>query len=465
MKKRLDPTSRPLGSRRGFLRTTAATALLGGCGIGDLTNSSGALTGDGSNDDPEATPEAPLTHFPLGLACGDVTASSALLWTRYAGTQPLVLAVWRMDGETYQRVLLTEVAPVEGFVHLDVIDLQPGTRHRYAFFEKAGEALVSRSPIGRFRSAPASDVLDRVVFGAVACTNNGRSMQTLERAGDRSDLDLFCLLGDTTYNDGSSTRSQFRSRWAGNLSTAGYRRVRASTSLLSTWDDHEVTNNWNPETIDQTLLATATASFFEHLPIRREAQVPNRIYRKLSWGRTADFFVLDSRSERRPSTRNGPNAQYLSPAQMTWLKQGLASSSAVFKVILNSVPVTNFPGLLDFVANDRWEGYPAARNDILSHVDNAGITGVLWVAGDFHLASSGRVSPSGVGRNAIEVLAGPGAQVANPLWVTLIGNPQFDTLTPTNNYTRIALDPGARSAAVSFHDRNDEVVAARTYQL
>ena len=43
---------------------------------------------------------------------------------------------------------------------------------------------------------------------------------------------------------------------------------------------------------------------------------------------------------------------------------------------------------------------------------------MLWVAGDFHLlASTGRVSPSGVGSRAIEVLAGPGAQVANPLGV------------------------------------------------
>ena len=464
-----------LPTRRDFFQTAAAAAaFVSGCGLpgegppeGDLDIGQfpRGLTADGLNDNPDSTPEAALASFPLGVASGDATSFSSVVWTRDAGGSSLVAAVWQVDGATHTRVLLAPVAPVDGFVHVDVTALTPGAIHRYAFFEQVGAALVSRSPIGRFRTAPAPDALVPLSFGAVSCTANGRSMSTLERAGGRTDLDLFCLLGDTTYNDGAASRADFRGRWAENLGTLGYRRLRQSTGLVTTWDDHEVTNNWNPETTSSTLVSTATASFFEHLPIRRSPEAPNRVYRKFRWGSTAEFFVLDSRSERRPSTRNGSGAQYLSRAQMDWLKQGLAASPAVFKVVLNSVPITNFPGLFDFVANDRWEGYPAARNEILGWVDSRAIAGVLWVAGDFHLASTGRVSPSGAGSRAIEVLAGPGAQVANPLGVTLIGNRQFDFVTLTNNYTAVSLNPMTRQARISYRAGNDSVIGERVYTL
>ena len=75
------------------------------------------------------------------------------------------------------------------------------------------------------------------------------------------------------------------------------------------------------------------------------------------------------------------------------------------------------------------------------------------------------MSPSGAGRSAIEVLAGPGAQVANPLGVTLIGNPQFDFLTLTSNYTAVNLNPMTRQARITYRGGNDSVIGERVYTL
>jgi alkaline phosphatase D len=450
-----------------MLGGSAAALLLAACGADSDGATALGLTLDGIDDDPETVPTAPLTRFPLGVASGDVSTRGAVLWTRYGGTAALFAAVWEMDGDDYvDRVALVPVTPASGgFVHVDVPDLTPGARHRYAFFELVNGQAVARSPIGRFRAAVADDAIEALTFGATACTSNGWSHATLERAGARSDLDLFCLLGDTTYNDGSRSRDDFRGRWAQNLSTAGYRSMRQSVSVLPTWDDHEITNNWNPETIDETTLVTGAAAFFEHLPIRRHAAESSRVYRSVRWGLTAEFFVLDSRSERRPSTRSTANAQYLSRAQMTWLKEGLADSPAVFKVILNSVPITDFPGLFELSSSDRWEGYPAARREILSFIADQRVDGVLWVAGDFHLGSAGRLARSGLGSDAIEVLAGPGGQFPNPLVATLWGNPQFDVATGASNYTAVALDPETRGARVTFHDGRGQTIADRSYVL
>jgi alkaline phosphatase D len=90
--------------------------------------------------------------------------------------------------------------------------------------------------------------------------------------------------------------------------------------------------------------------------------------------------------------------QYLGPAQMQWLKDGLAASPCVFKVILNSVPITNMPALpWDVAAADRWEGYGVQRFELLDHIDGAGIKNVWFVAGDLHVCFVGRIEPGADG--------------------------------------------------------------------
>ena len=122
-----------------------------------------------------------------------------------------------------------------------------------------------------------------------------------------------------------------------------------------------------PETFDAARRTAAVQSFFDHQPVRRDAAHPDRVWKRMRWGRTADIFVLDCRNERRPSTR-GSEDQYLSREQMDWLKAGLTSSEAVFKLIVNSVPISDFPGAFDLAQRDRWEGYPTQREEILRHV-------------------------------------------------------------------------------------------------
>jgi alkaline phosphatase D len=423
-------------------------------------------TGPPPVEPPESTPEAVLATFPLGVASGDATPERAIVWTRYTGSRPLSLVVWEMDGASYVRTVLdAAVTPADGgFVHVDVETLAPGAWHRYAFFELEAGARVARSPVGRVRAAIAADALEPLRIGACSCTDNDRVADTLSRAGERDDLDVFLYLGDTTYNDGARSVADYRGKWAESLSRAGYRAVRGATSALATWDDHEFDNDWNPETFDPAQKAAAVQTFFEHQPLRRDPASPDRVWKSMRWGRTAEIFVLDCRSERRPSTRSGASAEYLSRAQMDWLKAALLASEATFKILVNSVPIADFPGAFDLARNDRWEGYPAARREILEHIDGNAIPGVLWVAGDFHLASAQRVSTSGPGSTQIEVLAGPGAQNGN-LLARFLGGEQFDFATTTNNYTVIELDPRTGRARIAWIDADASTVESLEYDL
>ncbi len=433
-------------------------------GSGDASSDASPDSGASDGGAPDPTGLLESSSFPLGVASGDATDTSAIFWARYTGTSPLELHIWEMNGAVYRSLVLTRaVVPSDGgFLVEDAAVLAAGRRYRYAFVEMGNGAPVARSPIGNLRAPVDGSTLAPVTIGAVSCTYNLFPKTTLERAGARTDLDAFLFLGDTTYADGASTRAQYRDKWAQNLGSSGYKALRASTAVLATWDDHEVDNDWNAETIDPTKLANARATFFEHTPMRRDAAVPDRIWRKRSWGKTVDVFILDCRSERLPSTRTTATAQYISRAQMDWLKAGLTASTAVFKLIMNSVPITEFPTLATAAESDRWQGYAAARTELLTHIDANGITGILWVSGDFHVASMGRVALSGPGKDGVEVLVGPGAQIGDIAALSLVA-PQFDWASMSNNYTSFELDPGARTINVQFHGTSGQVLKQKSY--
>ncbi len=396
--------------------------------------------------------------FPLGISSGDATPESAVIWTRYTGDTVLALLVWR--ARSIQGVYAAD--PTEaGYVHVSVDALDAGERYQYAFVEYVDEVAVSRSAIGTFRAAVPLDARTPLVFGTICCTNQRFDLEPLARAAEHT-FDLFLHLGDATYADGAETPDEFREMWAQNLAGAPYRALRQRTSFLATWDDHEVGNNWNPEDTDPALIEAARDAFFEHQPLSRNPMEPNRIWRSFRWGQTAEFFVLDTRGERRPSTRGRDDAQYLSPAQFDWLLAGLRDSPAVFKIVMNSVPIGEFPYPS---TRDRWIGYPAQRDALLNAIELDEIEGVVFVSGDFHHASAGRVAADGPGARVPEFLVGPGGQVPNPLHLALPALPQFDWATGVNNYARFTLDPVTHSLTVAYHSSTDRLIYEAAYAL
>ncbi|NVB84817.1 MAG: hypothetical protein HOV81_40985 [Kofleriaceae bacterium] len=440
-------------TRRSILKGVAAGLTLAACG----SNTSSGVDVD-AGDTPDARPIQPpdslteSTSFRLGISAGDLAADRVVLWSYYTGTAPLVAIVWRIgDGDTY----VEELGPFEatrsdaGFIHVPVTGLLPGARYRYAFVELDGEARVARSQIGRFRAPIADNASEVLTFGAVACTDESKPIDALARASERADLDAFLFCGDNAYCDGATSLADYRAKYIAHFGRPEHVALRASAGMYITWDDHEVKNDWNPETIDEAQLATAFKTFFEHAPLTEAT--PRRIWRSARWGKTAEIFVLDCRSERLPSTILSSTPQYISAEQMTWLKLGLASSTATFKIIINSVPITNMPSVWDAYPTDRWEAYGAQRTEILKFIDDSAITGVLWLSGDFHLAFISKVSTSGPGANQREVLCGPGGQSSNVL-VSTLNAPQFSFATGTNNYTTLRLDPATREVKVAYHD-------------
>jgi alkaline phosphatase D len=399
---------------------------------------------------PEAGPAS--SDFPLGVACGDATETGGRLWTVFVGSGPVSVRVWPRADELRAKVFGVEVdeAQVAAF---DVTALEPSTWYSYVFI---GEAGATQSDVGSFRTRPAAEARPALRFAVTSCARQTESLAPLAVVAQQYPVDAYLSLGDSVYADGATTLADYRVKWRGALARRPNRLMRGATSLIATWDDHEVRNDVSADRVSPEQLDAARAAFFEHQPLRPAA--PNRLWRSLRWGLTAEIFVLDCRGE-----RNHATGEYLSTEQLEWLKAGVAASPATFKLIMNSVPISNYPGALYAAfADDRWQGWPAQRADVLSFIDQHR-AGVLWLTGDFHIGVAGRVSLEGPGSSQVEIAAGPaGTNFPNPA-LSYPSPPQFDFASAVNNVVLLDLMPETNTARVQFVAGDGRVVFDHSY--
>lgn len=283
-------------SRRTLVKTSLTTLALTGIATTASTPASAA---------PAFTPSAiPLVRnrltLPSGIATGDVTTDSAVLWSRASGSGRLTARLQAVDsaGEilrgrygfsrTIQGPLATESSDFTAKIHAK--GLPAGTRFALELnFEDEngpGEAVK-----GTFRTAT-----DTAKGGAEDAPEGGRSpsySQSFVWTGDTAGQgwgineelggmrgyiamhatrpDFFIHSGDTIYADGpiaatvteedgqvwrnvvteevskvAETLKEYRGRHRYNSMDANMRAMFADVPVIAQWDNHETHNNWYP---------------------------------------------------------------------------------------------------------------------------------------------------------------------------------------------------------------------------
>ncbi|MBK8815266.1 MAG: alkaline phosphatase D family protein [Methylococcaceae bacterium] len=215
----------------------------------------------------------------------------------------------------------------------------------------------------------------------------------------------------------AETLNEFRGRYKYNLLDENVRRFNAEVPQIWQWDDHEAVNNWSDAkdlsadpryTLKDipTLIGHATKAFHEYAPLRpHDAEESERIYRKISYSKMLDVFVLDMRSYRGPNTNNLQTAEsyqtaFLGETQLEWLKTQLKSSQATWKVISADMPIgLNIGDGADANGKPLWEAVangdsgPAAGRELeiarlLRFIKRADIKNIVWLTADVHYAAA-----------------------------------------------------------------------------
>ena len=397
------------------------------------------------------TDTASTNLLPQGIAMGDVTSQSALLWLRTDG--PITVQVEWAPVAIWDRVskMGTAVAPVvrtpsyttsrdtDFTLTIPLEGLAPATRYRWYVFAgtkgREGTSTEARSVArGEFTTLPDASSHMPVNFawsgdlGGQGRCRRGAAGYPIFDVMRAQQLSFFLFLGDTVYADGlcpsppnepgadfrAATLDEYRARHRDQRAAEALRRFLETTPVYAIWDDHEVRNDFSGPFDDRMLIGRQALR--EYWPIRVAADDPDRLYRTVRAGTDLEMFILDTRQYRsRNIDQDGPAKTMLGENQLQWLLRGLTESSATWKVIVTTVSLSiSKGGSASVPGNDGWAGGPGIpgfereRQVIVDHILGRRVKNVVFLAGDVHHIQANVYDPNGDGTPDFhEFVAGP----------------------------------------------------------
>jgi alkaline phosphatase D len=397
--------------------------------------------------------------FSYGVAAGEVTATSALLWTRSNQAGPVRLHVWNYPGKGMPVVQIDlQATRARDFtVQRRVHGLLPNRRYSYAFSAPLRQSRIV-SP-GEFRTAPRASDPQTIRF-AISGDADGTSdpktgkpaynvFQVYGRmAAERNHFNI--NLGDTIYSDsevgGVPPALTIPAKWQKyrqNLGFAHLRNLRRGAGLYSHWDDHEFINDFSRPEHGEGVYRRGRIAFTDYSPVSWTSR--DGLYRTFRWGKHLELFFLDERSFRSAKVRTtcandlapsapqpvrnafaplvpalaspvpqacldalaDPRRTMLGARQYATFTKAIRASTATWKVVVNEVPIQQFYAL----PYDRWEGYAAERDRLLRFL-RANVKNVLFLTTDTHANFVNEVRLS-----TLE----PGGPVETGMWEVVTG--------------------------------------------
>jgi phosphodiesterase/alkaline phosphatase D-like protein len=432
----------------------------------------------------------PRASFDLGVAAFDAGPDGAILWTHVDPladalevTVDLEVATDAAFADVVATASQTASGAADHTVRVLVEGLAPDAEYHYRFHARpTAQTDGFSSPAGRFRTAPAPDA-DAPLRFVVSGDSNVRVVAQGQRSfyvmsdAAAQEPDFFVYFGDTIYGDSgilggrraALTLDEYREVHRLTRLDVHLQELMARTASFTGWDDHEVRNDYDGETIDPVRFASGAQAFFEYLPVRQQpGDPPFRTHRRARWGRHVELFFVDGRQFRtrerfcNQTSPDGPPAPdqifspfpedevlaqatlppnlyalvepvltpsdpgcvadelgapgrtYLGAEQLQWLKDALLDSDATWKILVNNTPLST----LLFFPYDRWEGYAEERDDLLAFLrDNLDDDHLFVITTDFHTNLALRrpefaeliVGPIGMntfGRTVLDVIGG-----------------------------------------------------------
>lgn len=382
---------------------------------------------------------AEQVHQTTGFKIGEVTQSSAIVWTRLTARQhrnpsdgPEVVIRYLDEGlnkkrrrGTVEAVVypegvtaedLREAVPgtsgecrvlsrMEGQAEWDstpwkqvfpdkdftrqfrLENLEPGSKYELLVEGRANPASAQVSQLdGSFRTAPVADRPAHVVF--TVSTGQGNNGQDSEKGFRiypsmlRLEPNFFVHTGDMVYYDQlAKTLPLARYHWQRTYSlptNVDFHRQVASYFMK---DDHDTWINdcWPTMQTDymhQFTFAQGQAVFKEQMPIGP------RPYRTFRWGRDLQVWLMEGRDFRSPNDEpDGPEKTIWGKQQKQWFKSTVKASDATFKVVISPTPIVG-PDRAKKNDNHANEGFKSEGRELrefMSSQDN-----LIVICGDRH---------------------------------------------------------------------------------
>lgn len=381
----------------------------------------------------EGKPFVGSDFLPQGVAVGDVGPQRALLWLRTDGPASVQIewaTVSRWERASKFATIMAPVSRTDSMTTTAETDytliiplegLSPATRYRYHVLvgsadQAARRRSASLAAMGEFTTLPDETTSAGVTFawsgdlGGQGQCRRGASGYPIFDVIRRHNPDFFLFLGDTIYGDNpcpsppnepgadfkATTLQTYRVRHRYQRGAEALQRFLSRVPVYVIWDDHEVRDNFAGPFDEQ--MPAGRQALREYWPIASPAEDPHRMYRSVRYGADLELFILDTRQYRsRNEDQDGPFKTMLGETQLKWLLDGLRASTATWKVIATSVPLSVEKGGL---GNDGWghepsgTGFGRERQVMVDAVLGQPIKNVVFLAGDVHWVQANAYDPN-----------------------------------------------------------------------
>lgn len=349
----------------------------------------------GAGSDPACAVESDGPYQATGFKVGEVTDTTAVVWTRLTRNArrnpadgPMVKILYAEDASGKRRNEVVGVEYPRGMTVADIRHAVPGTtgQVRVAYRKASAdqwrttpwqdvdpqrdftrqilldhlqphcqyslrvecrqgpEGPPGQTLEGRFRTAPAATQAARVVF--TVSTGQGYGSQDRPDGYNiypemlKLDPSFFVHTGDIVYYDRlAKTIELARYHWQRTYSLPTNVEFHRQVASYFIKDDHDTWQNdcWPTMRRDNMFQFT----FQQGLAVFRE-QVPMgpRTYRTYRWGKDLQIWLVEGRDFRSPNTDpDGPNKTIWGAEQKAWFMRTVQQSDATFRILISPTPM------------------------------------------------------------------------------------------------------------------------------
>ena len=260
-------------------------------------------------------------------------------------------------------------------------------------------ALASLAALSPLAGQAKQDApLTRIAFGS--CAKQDKD-QPIWDAVNAFGPELFVFLGDNIYAD-TEDMAVMRDKYAQLAAKPGFQRLRASTPLIATWDDHDYGINdggaeykmkreskdifldfWNEPANSPRRRRDGIYTSYVYGPPERRVQV---ILLDLRWWRTPLLGYNVLPEDRGPYIPNpDPAAVFMGEEQWAWFEQELRQPAAVRLIGSSTQFLADNPGW------EAWVQFPYEFRRMLAVLTRTRANGLIFISGDTHYTELSRL--------------------------------------------------------------------------
>lgn len=315
-----------------------------------------------------------------GIKIGEVSATSATVWTRltrspernlngidWAGSSKIpqgkslgemqgavpgapgaVRVAWSLDGKPVGATEWLAVAPEKDFTRqVHVEGLASGKRYAVEVSSRSPGGEAGQTVTGTFRTAPASDQAAPVHFTVIT----GQEFSRRDDAANGHKIyqqmlalkpDFFVHTGDIVYYDFGRSPPKAkdaelaRFKWNRMYALPFQRSFHNVVGSYFMKDDHDTVKNdcWPRQSYGDLTWDQGLAIFREQVPMGEST------YRTVRWGKDLQLWLVEGRDFRSANSMpDGPDKTIWGAQQKAWVFDTVRKSDATFRLLISPTPI------------------------------------------------------------------------------------------------------------------------------